>query len=159
MFTLDPAFEAGSAALAALPFCEVRLQLDARFPWLILIPRVTGAREIEDLTPGGRVLLMEEIVLAGRAARAMGETLGRPVTKLNIGALGNVTPQLHVHVVGRRPDDLAWPGPVWGVGAATPHDADSLSRARIAALGVLEPDGRGRAGPHGGAEPNRGISS
>jgi diadenosine tetraphosphate (Ap4A) HIT family hydrolase len=138
MFILDPAFETGSAALVALPLCEVRLQLDARFPWLILIPRVAGAREIEDLAPGRRALMVEEVVLAGRAARAMGQALGRPVAKLNVGALGNITPQLHVHVVGRRPDDPAWPGPVWGAGVQTPYDAAGLARARAAALGAFE---------------------
>ena len=91
MFTLDPAFLAGSDPLASLALCEARLQLDARFPWLVLIPRAPGAREVEDLAVVDRARLMEEIVLAGRAARAMGEVLGRPVAKLNIGALGNIT--------------------------------------------------------------------
>ena len=120
MFATHPAFDAGSLALGSLGLSEVRLQLDSRFPWLILIPRVAGAREIEDLTPADRVQLTEEIVLAGRAVRAIGEALGAPVEKLNVGALGNVTPQLHVHVVGRRSDDVAWPGPVWGVGGGAP---------------------------------------
>jgi len=134
MFALDPAFESGSAPLASLALCEVRLQLDARFPWLILIPQVAGAREIEDLAAADRARLMDEIVLVGQAVRAMGEALGAPVAKLNVGALGNVTPQLHVHVVGRRADDVAWPGPVWGAGVARAYDADALAAVRAAAL-------------------------
>ena len=137
MFIHDPAFDAGSERLAALPLCDVRLQRDARFAWLVLIPRVEGAREIEDLAAVDRSRLMDEIVLAGRAVRAVGEALGRPVAKLNVGALGNVTPQLHVHVVGRRVDDAAWPGPVWGFGAATDYTAGDLARVREAAIAVL----------------------
>jgi len=127
MFVLDPAFEASSLALTPLPLCEARLQLDARFPWLVLIPRVAGAREMEDLAEADRARLMDEIVLAGQAVRAMGEALGRPVEKLNIGALGNITPQLHIHVVGRRADDAAWPGPVWGCGEAVAYSSKTLA--------------------------------
>jgi diadenosine tetraphosphate (Ap4A) HIT family hydrolase len=137
MFVLDPAFAAGSRHLAGLSFCDVRLQLDARFPWLILVPRIAGASELEHLRAADRARLGDELVLAGRAVRAMGEALGRPVAKLNIGLLGNVTPQLHAHVVGRRPDDPAWPGPVWSFDAAEAYAADALEAARAAALGVL----------------------
>jgi len=76
-------------------------------------------------------------VAAGAADRAMGSALGRAVEKLNIAALGNVTPQLHIHAVGRRADDAAWPGPVWGVGVARPYEAQALEIAKDAALGVL----------------------
>lgn len=124
-FVLDPAFEAGSVAVGELPLCHVRLQNDARWPWLILIPRLPGLREIEDLSAADRVQLIEESVLAGAAVRAIGEATGWPVEKLNLGALGNVTAQLHVHLVGRRAGDPAWPGPVWGVGTAERYaDAD-----------------------------------
>lgn len=136
-YALDPAFAAGSAALARLPLCDVRLQLDVRFPWLILVPRVGGAGELEDLTVAERARLMDEIVGAGHAVRAIGEALGRPVAKLNIGALGNITRQLHIHVVGRRSDDPAWPGPVWGAGRALDYTAGEAEAARMAALRVL----------------------
>ena len=105
------------------PLCQVRLQDDARFPWLILIPRIEGAVEVEDLTPDQRAQLIEETVRAGALVRALGEAVGRPVEKLNIGAIGNVTAQLHVHVVGRRRDDGLWPDPVWGRGPAVCYDA------------------------------------
>ena len=120
MFEIDPAFLAGSEPLGELALCHARLQADARWPWIVLIPKVAGARELEDLTALQRIVLMEEIVATGVAVRVLGAALGFAVEKLNVGALGNVTPQLHLHVVGRRTGDAAWPGPVWGVGTAEP---------------------------------------
>lgn len=137
-FVLDPAFVASSVGLGDLPLCHARLQADARYAWVVLIPRLSDLRELEDLTPTGRSLLMEETVLAGAAVRAIGEALGRPVEKLNFAALGNVTPQLHVHVVGRRADDAAWPGPVWGVGKSEGYDPAALAKAVDAARAALE---------------------
>ncbi|WP_299011006.1 HIT domain-containing protein [uncultured Caulobacter sp.] len=137
-FVLDPAFVATSHLVADLPLCEVRLQDDVRYPWLVLIPRQAGRTEIEQLDVGHRLQLMEEIVLAGAAVRAIGAALGLEVEKLNVGALGNVTAQLHVHVVGRRRDDPAWPGPVWGHSAAMPYGPDALEAAITAAEEVLE---------------------
>jgi diadenosine tetraphosphate (Ap4A) HIT family hydrolase len=137
MFQLDPAFLATSEALVRLPLCEARLQGDCRFPWLVLIPRVAGAVELEDLAPEDRARLLEEILLAGRAARAIGEALGRPVEKLNVGQLGNITRQLHVHVVGRRPGDAGWPGPVWGLAGTTAYTPQDLKQARAAARRAL----------------------
>lgn len=113
-FAIDPAFETGSVAVADWPLCHVRLQDDGRFPWLILIPRIAGATEIENLSPENRGRLMEETVRAGEVVRRLGAVLERPIDKLNVAALGNVTAQLHVHVVGRRRDDPLWPDPVWG---------------------------------------------
>ena len=127
-FAPDPAFEAGSVFAADWPLCHVRLQDDARFPWLILIPRRPGAVEIDDLSPADRILLMEETVRAGALVRNLALSLDRPVDKLNVAALGNVTAQLHVHVVGRRRDDGLWPDPVWGRPGATPWPADVRAR-------------------------------
>jgi diadenosine tetraphosphate (Ap4A) HIT family hydrolase len=138
MFELDPAFLTTSHALPSLALSEARLQLDARFPWLVLIPRIDGAVELEDLSVEERAMLMAEIVVAGAAVRAVGAALGRPVAKLNVGQLGNITRQLHVHIVGRRPDDPSWPGPVWGQGPAAAYAPDVLAQARAAAAEVLE---------------------
>lgn len=124
-FTADPAFEAGSVFAVDWPLCQVRLQDDARFPWLILLPRVEGATELDDLSCDQRAALMEEIVRAGELVRALAEAAGRPVDKLNTAALGNVTRQLHVHIVGRRRDDGLWPDPIWGrPGARRLFEAD-----------------------------------
>lgn len=128
-FKADPAFESGSIAVCDWPLCQVRLQDDARFPWLILIPRRDGLHELEDLSAADRAVLMEEIVRAGDLVRMLGEAAQRPVQKLNVAALGNVTAQLHVHVVGRRHDDGLWPDPVWGRGTATPYGARGLQAA------------------------------
>ncbi len=134
-FAVDPAFESGSAFAADWPLCQVRLQDDARFPWLILIPRVVGAVEIDDLSTSDRAVLVEEIVRAGALVRDLGGAVGQPIDKLNVAALGNVTAQLHVHVVGRRRDDGLWPDPVWGRGGGMPYEADALAAwmARIRA--------------------------
>lgn len=129
-FSVAPAFEAGSLAAAEWPLCHVRLQDDARFPWLILIPRVEGAVELEDLSVEQRATLMEETVRAGALVRRLG-----PVEKLNVGAIGNVTAQLHVHVVGRRRDDGLWPDPVWGRGPVVPYTDDERARL-LAVIGV-----------------------
>jgi diadenosine tetraphosphate (Ap4A) HIT family hydrolase len=130
-FNLPSAFAATSEPVADLKLCHARLQLDARWPWIVLIPRKIGAREIEHLSAQNRAQLVEE------AVRALGAALGRPVDKLNVGQLGNLTPQLHVHVVGRRPDDAAWPGPVWGVGEAVPYAPAHLQMAIRTAAGLL----------------------
>ena len=138
-FAIDPAFGSASTPLCDLALCHVRLQLDARWPWLILIPRRPGVVEMEDLDAQDRMALMDEILAAGRAVKAIGVALDCPVQKLNIGALGNITRQLHVHNVGRRIDDEAWPGPVWGYGIATayaPNQALAARGAALAALGV-----------------------
>ena len=136
-FILDPAFAATSAFVGKLTLCEARLHADARWPWLVLIPRRAGLREIEDLDIASRAQLIEEAVAAGAAVRAVGQVLGLAVEKLNLGALGNVTPQLHLHVVGRHAGDPAWPGPVWGVGTAQPYPAELLDAAVLAARKAL----------------------
>ena len=131
-FKADAAFEAGSVFAVDWPLCQVRLQDDARFPWLILLPRVDGAVELDDLTPPQRAALMEEVVRAGAVVRALGLAAGRPVDKLNTAALGNVTRQLHIHVVGRRRDDGLWPDPIWGRPGAvrfSEEDREVLLRA------------------------------
>jgi diadenosine tetraphosphate (Ap4A) HIT family hydrolase len=132
MFETDPRLLAHSAAVAAWGLCDVRLMDDARFPWLVLIPRVAGASELDDLAAADRPVLMAEIVRAGAIVRRLGELTARPVDKVNTAALGNVTAQLHVHVVGRRRDDPLWPDPIWGRDGRTP-----LGEARLTELASL----------------------
>ena len=104
---------------------------DSRFPWIVLVPRRVGVSEITDLGEHESASLMTELRLA---VRVMGE-LSQP-DKINVGALGNVVTQLHVHVVGRFLSDPAWPGPVWGSGTAVPypHHAATLLVERAAQL-------------------------
>lgn len=125
-FVVDPAFEAGSVFAGDWALCHVRVQDDARFPWLVLIPRVSGAVELGDLSAADRAALMEETVRAGEVVRALGQAAGRPVDKLNVAAIGNVTAQLHVHVLGRRRDDGLWPDPVWGKPGVIRYEAEAL---------------------------------
>ncbi len=127
-FALDPRLEADTHHVAALPLCELRLMDDARYPWLILVPRRAGLVEIADLAEAGQALLWRE---ANRSAAALRSVA--PCDKLNLGALGNIVRQLHLHVVARMQGDHAWPGPVWGSGAVVPYDAGALA-ARLAAL-------------------------
>jgi diadenosine tetraphosphate (Ap4A) HIT family hydrolase len=127
-FETDPRLLANSVAVASLALCDLRLIDDARFPWLVMIPRVAGASELDDLSPDQQATLMTEIVAAGAMVRKLGEATGRPVDKVNTAALGNVTAQLHVHVVGRRRDDPLWPDPIWGRGGGEPWPEGELDR-------------------------------
>lgn len=115
-FELDPRLEADTVPVTRLDLCDVRLMNDARFAWLVLVPQRAGLVEVADLTPSERTLLWHEVERAGAALRAMA-----PCDKLNLGALGNIVRQLHVHVVARCEGDAAWPGPVWGSGPAMPY--------------------------------------
>jgi diadenosine tetraphosphate (Ap4A) HIT family hydrolase len=101
---------------------------DARFPWFILVPRRAGASEVTDLSDEDAAVLMSEIRLAARVML----DLAKP-DKVNVGALGNMVPQLHVHVIGRRKGDPAWPGPVWGHSSPVRYDNEARA-ARLAAL-------------------------
>lgn len=138
-FVADSAFDAGSVVVGDLGLCQVRLQDDARFPWLILIPRIVGAVELEDVSVPDRALVMEAAVLAGAVVRALGDQAGRPVEKLNVAAIGNVTAQLHLHVVGRRRDDGLWPDPVWGRGPAIPYVPQARNAAAALIRRALDP--------------------
>jgi len=133
-FALDPRLAADTFPVGDLALCRVLLMNDSRYPWLILVPRRADLVEIIDLDRGARATLMEEIALASEAVR------GLPgVEKINVGALGNVVRQLHVHVVGRRVGDFAGPGPVWGAGTAVKYDdavASALAARTRAALGL-----------------------
>jgi diadenosine tetraphosphate (Ap4A) HIT family hydrolase len=138
-FELHPALAATSVFVCDLKLSQLRLQDDTRFPWLVLVPRVPGACELDDLMAQERAVLIEEIADATRVVRALGEADQRTVEKINVGALGNVTPQLHVHVLGRRADDGLWPGPVWGQGTPAPYTPATAPReaATARARGIV----------------------
>ena len=125
-FVLDPRLAADTAFIADGPLSQVRLMDDARFPWLLLVPRVAGASEWIDLDGGQQRLLLAEINQLSQLLRTEAGA-----EKINIGALGNVVRQLHVHVVGRHAGDPAWPGPVWGSGAALRHDPEELAALTV----------------------------
>jgi diadenosine tetraphosphate (Ap4A) HIT family hydrolase len=120
---LDSRLEADTHAVGELPLSRLLLMDDARFPWLVLVPRIAGARELFDLDAGDRATLLAELDVVGRTL----EALVRP-DKINIAALGNVVPQLHVHVIARFTADAAWPRPVWGIGEAERYAPDARSQ-------------------------------
>jgi len=124
---LHPQLAEDTHPVASWPLCDVRLMDDANHPWLILVPRVVEATEVTDLDTDAQATLMREI---DRAARLLG--VFRP-HKLNVAALGNLVPQLHVHVIARYEHDIAWPRPVWGMAAAKPYPPEMLVE-RINAL-------------------------
>jgi len=117
-FALHPQLAADTILVGDLALSSVLLMDDARFPWFILVPRRPGASEITDLSEEDAAVLMQELRIATRVMLA----LARP-DKVNVAALGNAVPQLHVHVVGRFRSDPAWPGPVWGHGSRAPYPA------------------------------------
>ena len=127
-FELDPRLAADSHWVADGPLCQLRLMDDSRFPWLVLVPRVAGAVEWFDLGQSDQHSMLEEV---GHAARLLRELSG--CDKINLGALGNIVRQLHVHVVARSHADAAWPGPVWGSGEAKRFSAGALE-SRLAQL-------------------------
>ncbi|HEY4146480.1 HIT family protein [Pinirhizobacter sp.] len=127
-FALDPRLAADTVPVAELALCSVCLMDDARFGWLVLVPRQPGLAEVTDLPAEARIQMWKEVEQAAEALRAV-----FPCDKLNIGALGNIVRQLHVHVVARREGDAAWPGPVWGCGQAAPY-APVERQARVAAV-------------------------
>ena len=112
-FQLDARLATDTLFVAEWSLCRVLLMDDAQFPWLVLVPRRAGLAELDELAKRERTQLMDEIMRAMKVLRGVVEC-----DKLNVGALGNIVRQLHVHVVARREDDAAWPGPVWGHGPA-----------------------------------------
>ena len=137
-FALDPRLAADTLPIGDLALSRALLMNDARYPWLILVPRRADLTEIVDLTAEDRAVLIEEIAAASAFLRAL-----PGVDKLNVGALGNIVAQLHVHVVGRAVGDPAWPRPAWGVGEARRYErgvAEALiARARAALIGAAMP--------------------
>ena len=127
-FKLDARLASDTLPVATFALCELRLMNDARFAWLVLVPRQAGLVEIADLDDARQQILWHEVNRASAALRQIA-----PCDKLNLGALGNIVRQLHVHVVARTEGDAAWPGPVWGSGAAEPYATSALT-ARIDAL-------------------------
>ncbi|MBF5096370.1 HIT family protein [Azospirillum sp. INR13] len=117
MFSLNERLQADTRHVTDLGLCRVLLMNNALWPWLILVPMRKDAVEIHRLDEGDQLVLMREIALASRVV----ERLFAP-DKMNVGALGNMVPQLHVHVIGRKRGDPAWPGPVWGSGHSRPYE-------------------------------------
>lgn len=130
-FVLDARLAGDTVPVLDLPLCTVRLMDDARFPWLLLVPRREGLVDWIDLPRDAQHALADEVDLACRVLRALHAS-----DKLNVATLGNVVAQMHVHVIARFRADAAWPAPVWGAGVREPYAADERdARVRALALG------------------------
>jgi diadenosine tetraphosphate (Ap4A) HIT family hydrolase len=120
-WSLHPQLARDTINIGDLPLCRALIINDANYPWLLLVPRRKGMVELIDLGEVERAQLMTEIA---RVAGALKDVTG--CDKLNIAALGNVVPQLHVHIIARRHGDAAWPRPVWGIVPAQAYDPAAL---------------------------------
>lgn len=131
--TLDPRLAADTLSLADLPLCRALLMNDARYPWVILVPRRESVSEVYELDAADQAQLWRE-------ATALGEVLNRAFQgdKLNIATLGNVVGQLHLHLVVRFEHDAAWPGPVWGKGEAEPYTPEQQRERRELILAHMD---------------------
>lgn len=127
-YELHRQLAADTHPVATFSLCDLRLMDDANYPWLVLVPRLPVARDLVDLDPAQRHALSDEVDRASRALRDAFQPF-----KLNVAALGNLVPQLHVHVIARFEHDPAWPSPVWGRVAARPYTPELLVE-RIALL-------------------------
>lgn len=129
-FELHPQLAADTFPVADLSLCRVLLMNDARYPWLILVPRRPELRDLHDVDASESAVLFSEI---RRTSQAL-DRLYSPF-KINVAALGNQVPQLHIHVIARFEDDPAWPGPVWGVGKGLAYsegaDSKTLEALRV----------------------------
>ncbi|HHJ13227.1 MAG TPA: HIT domain-containing protein [Gammaproteobacteria bacterium] len=122
-FTLHPRLATDCVVAGDLPLSRVLVFDDVRYPWLLLVPRRPGLVEVIDLEAAAQQQLWEESARVSAYLRDMCQ-----VDKINIGAIGNLVPQLHVHHVGRFSDDPAWPAPVWGHSAAVPHTPGQMAQ-------------------------------
>lgn len=124
-FTLDPRLVTDTIAIGDFPLCRLLLMNDSQYPWFILVPRRAGVTELYHLPAAEQQQLMAEI-------SELSETLADlfQARKMNVATLGNMVPQLHVHVIARQATDPAWPGPVWGKVPAIPYTIEELARVR-----------------------------
>ena len=115
-FELDQRIDRDSGFVARLTLCQVRIQNDSRWPWLVMVPERAGVTEIFGLSSDDQALLSAEV---GKVGAALKQATG--ATKINIAAIGNIVRQFHVHVIARSEGDANWPGPVWGFGQSRPY--------------------------------------
>lgn len=132
MISLHPQLQQDCVELGRFALCRLLLLNDARYPWCILVPEREDIREIHELAPPDQRQLLEESVRLGRFMAAEFRA-----HKLNVAALGNLVPQLHVHHIVRYRHDPAWPRPVWGLGEALPYDEAGLGAMRTRFQGLL----------------------
>lgn len=121
-FALHPQLAADTIEVGQHGLCKVLLMNDQQYPWLILVPQRPDIREVYQLTERDQQQLWQEVTASGKALMELHQGF-----KLNIAALGNMVPQLHIHLIARQTDDAAWPGPVWGVKPAQVYSEEALA--------------------------------
>ncbi len=131
-FKLDARLKADCAWVADMGLCRLLMMNNKSVPWFILVPRIASATELTHLPMAQQQQVLQEM----NEVAAMVTKLYTP-HKLNIGALGNVVSQLHIHVIGRYTHDPAWPGPVWGQLVPNAYDDEQLAKQLNAVRGVL----------------------
>jgi diadenosine tetraphosphate (Ap4A) HIT family hydrolase len=134
-WTLHPQLAADTVLVGRFALSELRLMRDANYPWCLLVPRRAGAREIHLLAEADQLQLLRE---SSRLAAAMAALFG--ADKMNVAALGNVVPQLHVHHIVRHVGDPAWPAPVWGRMPAQPYAEAALAERLLDLRAALAPE-------------------
>lgn len=122
-FQLHPQLQADTHLVSRADNCQILLMDDARFPWIVLVPEVAGIRELYELEEQQQQNTYRSIL---RISKTLAEHTN--ADKMNVAALGNQVPQLHIHIIARYRTDTAWPGPVWGVGKAEPYSPDQLEQ-------------------------------
>ncbi|RMT94677.1 hypothetical protein ALP39_00273 [Pseudomonas marginalis pv. marginalis] len=125
VFALDQRLQQDTLVIGDFPLCRLLLSNDANYPWFILVPRINGISEVFQLDVANQHMLWQETT-----ALAQWLNEGFSADKMNIGALGNVVSQLHVHVIVRTRDDAAWPAPVWGKHPARPYTQEQVAAVR-----------------------------
>jgi diadenosine tetraphosphate (Ap4A) HIT family hydrolase len=132
-FQPDERLARDSDLITKIGLCELRLMKDARWPWLVLVPQRTDVTEVHELTPLDQAMLAFETTLVSEALKKV-----TGATKINIGALGNIVRQLHVHIIARSEGDPNWPGPVWGHGTAEPRAPEDKKAFAAKLLDALQ---------------------
>ncbi len=132
-FQLHERLNADTIGLGSSPLCEIRLMNDSTWPWVLLVPAVVGVREIYQLSADEQHQLLRE---SSALSQAMMEVFGGD--KMNVAALGNMVPQLHLHHIVRFEGDPAWPGPVWGKQAPVPYTEERLDQVKKQLAPLLE---------------------
>lgn len=131
-FCLHPQLATDTLEVGNLTLCKVLLMNDSQYPWLVLVPQRADIREVYELSSEDQALLWQEVGQCGQTLMQMHEGF-----KLNIGALGNMVPQLHIHVIVRQQNDPAWPGPIWGVKPAVAYSDEALNSSLTALKSTL----------------------
>ena len=130
-FQLHPQLAADTHLICRAENCQILLMDDARFPWIVLVPEVAGIRELYELSERQQQQAYQSILHVSKSLAEYSNA-----EKMNVAALGNQLPQLHIHIIARYQSDAAWPGPVWGVGQAESYSADQLQQT-LSDLGTV----------------------